>query len=155
MYCSLPTFQGFLTFFTQTNFTFLHFVAKPLKLQELVLYTVRPNRWRTSKMVAVNLIADFVSLYPIDKYYVCQSNHKIRNFEIFAIFSNVSPNFSLFRNVISKIYFWHRKSTSRPKNSAIRHQDHQNRIRNGKVRGWEKYAKSDEKGHFLLFLPFS
>ena len=33
---NLPTFQGFLTFFTKTNFTFLHFVAKPFKLQKLM-----------------------------------------------------------------------------------------------------------------------
>ena len=55
-------------------------------MEELLHYTVRPNRWRTSKMVAVNLIADFASLYLIDKYYVCQSNHKMRNFEIFAFY---------------------------------------------------------------------
>ena len=45
MYCSLPTFQGFLTFFTQTNFTFLHFVAKPLKLQKLMAHILKARKW--------------------------------------------------------------------------------------------------------------
>ena len=69
-------------------------------------------------------------------------------------FQSISPKGRFYRYAIRKIYFWHRKSISRPKNSAIRHQDHQNRIRNGKISLWEKYAKSDEKGHFWHFYPF-
>ena len=34
MYCSLPTFQGFLPFFAQTKYTFPSPVVKPLKLQK-------------------------------------------------------------------------------------------------------------------------
>ena len=68
--------------------------------------------------------------------------------------SNLSPKNLFFRNLISKVYFWPRKSASRPKNRAIRHQDHQNRIRNGEVRDWKKYVKSAKKGNFCWFYPF-
>ena len=52
-----------------------------------------------------------------------------------------------------KIYtFWPRKWTSRPKISAIRHQFHQNRLKNAKVRNW---AKLQNRMEMAKFLPFS
>ena len=44
MYCSLPTFQEFLSFFPQTSFTFLPAVLKLLKLQKIPAHFQKEHR---------------------------------------------------------------------------------------------------------------